>query len=167
MKKFALASAVIVVYGLYSLHAHSEGDSRGVALRPATSTQNTSKAATSSSAAGNGGSSSNSSASSASSSQTTSATYKDGQYTGSVADAIYGNIQVKAIIQGGKITDVKFLQYPSDRSNSIYINQQAMPLLKQEAVQVQSAQVDIISGATDSSQAFVQSLSDALSQAHS
>ncbi|HEX3096025.1 MAG TPA: hypothetical protein VHQ20_02810, partial [Patescibacteria group bacterium] len=36
--------------------------------------------------------------------------YKDGTYTGSVADAYYGNIQVKAIISGGKITDVIFLQ---------------------------------------------------------
>src|SRR6185437_2894640 len=77
--------------------------------------------------------------------------YKDGEYTGQAADAFYGNIQVKAVIQGGKITDVQFLQYPSDRSTSIQINQQAMPYLKQEAIQVQSAQVDIVSGATDSS----------------
>ncbi len=91
--------------------------------------------------------------------------YKDGTYTGSVADAYYGPMQVAVVIQGGKITDVQFLQYPSDRSTSIAINSQAMPYLKAEAIQAQSAQVDIVSGATQSSQAFVQSLSSALSQA--
>lgn len=91
--------------------------------------------------------------------------YKNGSYTGSVEDAFYGNIQVKATISGGKITDVQFLQYPNDRSTSRMINSQAMPYLKQEAIQAQSAQVDIVSGATDSSMAFVQSLSNALAQA--
>ncbi len=91
--------------------------------------------------------------------------YKNGTYTGSVADAFYGNIQVQAVISAGKITDVKFLQYPNDRQNSIYINSQAMPLLKQEAIQAQSAKVNIITGATDTSMAFVQSLTAALNQA--
>ena len=45
------------------------------------------------------------------------------------------------------------------------INQQAMPVLKQEAIQAQSAQVDGVSGATDTSDAFVQSLTSALTQA--
>ena len=91
--------------------------------------------------------------------------YADGQYTGSPADAYYGNIQVQVTVSGGKITDVAFLQYPSDRSTSRYINGQAMPYLKQEALQAQSANVDIVSGATDSSMAFQQSLASALSQA--
>ena len=91
--------------------------------------------------------------------------YKDGTYTGSVEDAFYGNIQVQVTISNGKISDVQFLQYPNDRSTSIMINSQAMPLLKQEAITAQSASVDIVSGATDSSQAFIQSLTNALSQA--
>lgn len=91
--------------------------------------------------------------------------YKDGTYTGSVADAFYGNIQVQAVISGGKITDVIFLQSPNDRGRSIEINSQAMPLLKQEAIQAQLSQVDGVSGATASSGAFVQSLGDALNQA--
>ncbi len=91
--------------------------------------------------------------------------YNDGTYVGSVADAYYGNVQVKAIIQNGKIADVQFLQYPNDRGTSIEINSQAMPYLKQEAIQAQNAQVDVISGATQTSAAFVQSLSDALAQA--
>lgn len=92
--------------------------------------------------------------------------YRDGTYTGSPADAFYGTIQVQAVISGGKITDVTFLQYPSDRTTSVMINQQAMPYLKQEAILAQNAQVNIVSGATDSSLAFRQSLQSALNQAH-
>ena len=92
-------------------------------------------------------------------------TYKDGTYTGSVADAFYGNIQVKATISGGRIQSITFLQHPSDNGRSRSINEAAMPLLTQEAISAQNANVDIVSGATDSSQAFIQSLQDALSQA--
>ncbi len=91
--------------------------------------------------------------------------YKDGSYAGSVADAFYGNVQVKAVISGGKITDVQFLQYPNDRQTSIEINSQAMPFLRQEAIQVQSARVDGVSGATQTSHAFIESLRSALNQA--
>lgn len=90
---------------------------------------------------------------------------KDGSYTGSVADAQWGYVQVKAVISQGRIANVQFLQYPSDRSRSQRINAYADPVLINEAIQAQSAQVDIITGATDSSEAFIQSLSDALSQA--
>lgn len=91
---------------------------------------------------------------------------RDGQYTGNLADAYYGNVQVRASIQGGKITGVQFLTYPSDRRTSQRINSYAVPMLQTEAVQVQSAQVDLISGATLTSQAFAESLQSALDQAH-
>lgn len=91
--------------------------------------------------------------------------YKDGSYTGSVADAYYGYIQVQAVVSGGKLTDVIFLQYPNDRRTSIEINTQAMRYLKIEALQAQSANVDIVSGASDSSQAFIESLGTALAMA--
>jgi uncharacterized protein with FMN-binding domain len=91
--------------------------------------------------------------------------YKDGVYTGRSANAFFGIVQVKAVIQGGKITDVQFVNYPHDRRTSVYINSQAMPWLTQEAIQAQSAQVDIISGATLTSQAFIQSLQSALDSA--
>lgn len=91
--------------------------------------------------------------------------YKDGQYTGDSADAYYGNVQVQIIIQNGKIADVKFLDYPQDRPTSITINTEAMSYLKQEAIQAQNANVDIVSGATATSEAFQQSLASALAQA--
>jgi uncharacterized protein with FMN-binding domain len=91
--------------------------------------------------------------------------YRDGQFTGPQEDAFYGLVQVQAVIQNGQIADVKFLQYPSDRRTSQYINSIAMPYLTTEAVQAQSANVDIISGATLTSQAFAQSLQAALDSA--
>lgn len=74
-------------------------------------------------------------------------------------------VQVKATIQNGKIVAVDFLQYPNDRRTSQYINSQAMPILQSEAIQAQSANVDIVSGATDTSMAFQQSLASALAKA--
>jgi Uncharacterized protein conserved in bacteria len=93
------------------------------------------------------------------------ALYKDGQYDGNTADAYYGLVQVRAIIQGGKLTDVQFLSYPNDRSKSIQINTYAMPKLKAEAIKAQSAKVNIVTGATNTSRAFINSLTNALSQA--
>ena len=91
--------------------------------------------------------------------------YKDGSYTGNSEDAYYGNVQVKTVVSGGKITDVQFLQYPHDAARSLAINTLAMPNLKQEAIQAQTVHVDIVSGATDTSNAFMQSLASALIQA--
>lgn len=91
--------------------------------------------------------------------------YKDGTYTGVAADAFYGNLQVQATIANGKLTNVQFPQWPNDRSRSVRINQQALPWLAQEAIQAQSANVNVISGATDTSEAFSQSLQSALSVA--
>lgn len=91
--------------------------------------------------------------------------YKDGTYTGNVADAYFGNVQIKTVVQNGKITDIQFLQYPNDRSTSIRINTGAMPILKSEAIQNQNAQVEIVSGATQTSQAFIESLTSALAMA--
>lgn len=91
--------------------------------------------------------------------------YVDGSFTGTPSDAYYGTVQVRAVIRNGKIADVVFLQHPNMHENSVFINGQAMPLLKQEAIQAQSAQVDGVSGATFTSQAFQQSLASALVKA--
>jgi uncharacterized protein with FMN-binding domain len=57
--------------------------------------------------------------------------------------------------------------YPDHTDRSVFINSQAGPYLKQETLQAQSANVQLISGATDTSQAFVQSLQAAILQAKS
>jgi len=91
--------------------------------------------------------------------------YKDGVYTGISADAYYGLVQVRVTISGGRLTDVQFLSYPNERSTSLSINGVAMPYLKQEAIQAQSANVNTVSGASNTSAAFRKSLGSALSQA--
>ena len=91
--------------------------------------------------------------------------YKDGTYTGPSVDAYYGNVQIQVTVQKGQISDVQFLDYPQDRRTSAFINSQAMPALRSEAIQAQSAPVDIVSGATYTSEAFNQSLASVLSQA--
>jgi len=159
LKKFLLASFVVVSFGLYSFHQR-HGDSASV-LAPSSLNQSPTSATSTATPANN--SSSSSSPTMQQSAMT--GRYKEGQYIGNAADAFYGFIQVRAIISGGKITDVLFLQYPNDRPNSVAINRQAMPYLKQETLAAQSAHVDIISGATDTSMAFIESLSAALSQA--
>ena len=91
--------------------------------------------------------------------------YKDGTYTGPNVDAFYGLVQVKANIRNGKIADVQFVKFPNDRRTSVRINAVAVPYLQSEAIQAQSANVDFISGATLTSEAFAQSLQAALKTA--
>lgn len=93
--------------------------------------------------------------------------YTDGVYTGPAADAYYGLIQLQALIKDGRLTALKVLKYPSDRRTSVSINRQALPMLRDEAIRAQSANVDIISGATLTSRAFIQSLGGALKKASS
>jgi uncharacterized protein with FMN-binding domain len=91
--------------------------------------------------------------------------YADGTYTGPTVDAYYGLVQVQAIVQGGRLAAIKVLRYPSDRRTSVFINRQALPMLRDEVIRAQSAKVDIISGATLTSKAFIRSLDAALRQA--
>ncbi len=91
--------------------------------------------------------------------------YRDGTYAGPSVNAYYGSVKVEAVVSGGNVANVKFLEYPNTHAASVYINSQAMPYLTQEAIQSQDANVNIVSGATFTSEAFVQSLSSALAQA--
>lgn len=91
--------------------------------------------------------------------------YVDGVYTGPTVDVFYGLVQVQATVQDGQLADVQFLQYPHDRRTSQQINNIAMPRLKQEAIQAQSAYINIISGATLTSEGFAQSLYAVLNEA--
>ena len=93
--------------------------------------------------------------------------YADGTHTGPAVDAYYGLVQVQAIVQGGQLVAIKVLKYPSDRRTSVYINHQALPVLRDEAIRAQSAKVDIVSGATLTSRAYIRSLGQALNKATS
>jgi uncharacterized protein with FMN-binding domain len=151
MKKTALSVFIIILFTVYVIHQKSEASQVQVALP---STQDGTKQNVS-----------DNPSTPATTPSNNKDFFKDGQYTGDSVDAFYGNVQVKATISGGKLNDVQFLDYPHDRQTSQRINEQAMPYLKTEAIQAQSASVDIVSGATATSQAFVQALQSALSKA--
>jgi uncharacterized protein with FMN-binding domain len=84
---------------------------------------------------------------------------------GDPVDNQYGTVQVSVTLHGNTITDVTPLQMPQDRRRSAFISEQAGPYLRQEVLQAQSAQIDIVSGATFTSQSYAQSLQSALSKA--
>ncbi|HUY97193.1 MAG TPA: FMN-binding protein [Verrucomicrobiae bacterium] len=88
----------------------------------------------------------------------------DGTYTGQPVNIYYGNVQVKVVVAGGKIVTIKPLQFPNDNPQSSYINSQALPLLRQEVLQVQSTRINGVSGATYTSYGYYESLKSALKQ---
>ena len=84
---------------------------------------------------------------------------------GPVVDTRYGPVQVEVVMASGRISDVKVLEYPNEARRSQLISEQALPMLHDEVVQAQSANIDTISGATYTSDAYTQSLQSALDSA--
>jgi uncharacterized protein with FMN-binding domain len=83
---------------------------------------------------------------------------------GQIIPTQFGDVQVRVILANGKITDVQPLQMPFQHQRSLEISQQAAPLLHDEVLQAQSAQIDLLSGATYTSDAYQRSLQAALDQ---
>ena len=94
-------------------------------------------------------------------------TIQDGTYTGGVSQNRWGPVQVAAVYKSGKLVDVQVLQYPSDHNRSVAINQYALPILINDSLGSQSANVNNISGATYTSQSYAQSLQSAIDAAKS
>lgn len=146
MKKLLIALAVLVVIGGGAFLYLKRGDDEMMPFSSSNPSGNTTNTSAPSAAAAN---------------------YKDGSYTGDTiqTDRGYGPVQVKAVISGGKLTDVVFLQMPNSFGHTQEVTAMAQPLLKQEAIAANSSQIDIVSGATQDTQAFQQSLASALAQA--
>jgi uncharacterized protein with FMN-binding domain len=83
--------------------------------------------------------------------------------TGAVEENRYGRVQVEVTFQGTKITAVQVLQSPGDR-RSVQINARATPILEQEVLSSQSANIDTVSGATYTSDSYQQSVQSAIDQ---
>jgi uncharacterized protein with FMN-binding domain len=83
---------------------------------------------------------------------------------GPVVSTQFGDVQVEVVMSGGKLTDVVALELPTGRRSG-QISNYAAPTLRQEALQAQSAKIDLVSGATYTSDAYTQSLQAALDQA--
>jgi uncharacterized protein with FMN-binding domain len=85
---------------------------------------------------------------------------------GAVAQTRWGPVQVQITTDGsGTITDVEVVQYPSGNSEDEQINSYALPILVQSTLDAQSAQIDMVSGATVTSDGYLQSLQSALDHA--
>jgi uncharacterized protein with FMN-binding domain len=100
-----------------------------------------------------------------STSGTSSSSLKDGSYTGDAAQTRYGPVQVRITVSGGKITTVDVPEYPAESPRDEQINRFAVPQLVSETISAQSAQIDMVSGATFTTDGYLQSLQSALDQA--
>ena len=87
-------------------------------------------------------------------------------YSGDAVSTRFGNVQVEITVENGKITDSKVLQVPWNDHKDQEINSYAVPILNQEAVDQQSSTIDMVSGATYTSQGYIQSLQSAIDQAN-
>ncbi|GAB3468026.1 FMN-binding protein [Kineococcus endophyticus] len=137
-------STLTVLVLLFGYHTSTEGAAAGTLAATATGT-----GALGSSAAVGG------------SAGTTGAT---STVTGSAASTRWGPVQVRLTLTDGKITAVDVVQYPDGNGRDQEINAQALPVLVQETLSAQNADIDMVSGATVTSTGYVQSLQSALDQ---
>lgn len=137
----------------------SDGDSTGTASGAG------SASGTGSSGTGSASTGSTGTGSSGSGSASTASAFADGTYAGEAASTRYGPVQVQITVSGGAVTAVDVLQYPHSNRKDQMINARALPVLTAATVSSQSANVDIVSGATYTSNGYAQSLQSALDQA--
>ncbi|MBZ5738586.1 FMN-binding protein [Nocardioides mangrovi] len=100
----------------------------------------------------------------ASGSGTTAAPAAGTTVTGDTAQTQWGPVQVELTLDGSTITDVSVVQYPNGNGRDQEINSYALPILVQETIDAQSADIDMVSGATVTSTGYVQSLQSAIDQ---
>jgi uncharacterized protein with FMN-binding domain len=92
-------------------------------------------------------------------------TAKSGAFTGPAVQGWFGPVQAQLTVTGRKIMNVN-ISAPQDNPTSQYINSIAVPMLRSETLRAQSANINVISGATVTSDAYYQSLLSALKNAH-
>jgi uncharacterized protein with FMN-binding domain len=109
-----------------------------------------------SAAAGSGSSGSSGSGSSGSGTKT---------ITGNSTDTRWGPVQVRITLTNGKVTAADAIVYPTTNGRDQEINSYAIPTLNSEAVSAGNAQIDMVSGATYTSEGYISSLQSALDQA--
>jgi uncharacterized protein with FMN-binding domain len=85
--------------------------------------------------------------------------------TGSSADTRWGPVQVRVTVENGTITGVTVVDYPTENGKDRQINARAIPVLVQETLDAQSADIDMVSGATVTSEGYLESLQAALDEA--
>ncbi|MFE8945590.1 FMN-binding protein [Streptomyces sp. NPDC007856] len=158
LRRIVLASAATVsgMVLLLSLKPHTS---------PVLATADTKSPTVSSSSAPSSGSGGSSGGSSGSSSGSTSGKAVSKTATGDTVQTRWGPVQVRVTTKNGKLTDVTAVQYPQDNPRDQEINSYALPQLRREALAAQSADIDMVSGATYTSTGYKQSLQSALDSA--
>ncbi len=121
--------------------------------------------ATSGSSGGSGGGDGTDTSGATSGSSTTGSGSTTRTVTGQVAQTTWGPVQVQLEVTGSQVSNVTVLQYPSGNGKDQEINSYALPILTQETINAQGADIDMVSGATITSGGYVQSLQSALDQA--
>lgn len=170
-------STLTVIVLLFSYHTSRSSVVATAETRPVTTTSAQSDTGTttdsgSGSSGGTGGTGDSSSSSSSSGDTTTSgssgssSTTAAKTYAGDAIDTRYGPVQVQITVADGTITAVDVLQVPMSDRHDQMINSQAVPIYNEEAVQAQSADIDVVSGATYTWEGYTQSLQSAIDQAN-
>ncbi|MGW5282014.1 FMN-binding protein [Streptomyces collinus] len=160
LRRIVLASAATVsgMVLLLSLKPHT---SPGLAVGSAAAVPRASAPAAS---GGSSGSSSGSSGDSAGGSGSSGSGVSK-SVTGNTVQTRWGPVQVRVTIRSGRLTEVTAVQYPQDNPRDQEINGYALPQLRREALAAQSADIDMVSGATYTSTGYKQSLQSALDSA--
>jgi len=154
-------SAFVLLFGFDASQRGATGGATTATISGGTSGTSSENGSNSS---GSNGSGSNGSGSNNNGSGSTNSATKT--VTGSVAQTQWGPVQVQLLISNGSITKVTVLQYPNGNSRDVELAHYSLPTLIQETMQSQSAQIDMVSGATYTSTGYIQSLQSALDQAN-
>ena len=154
----ALVAAETRTVTTTSKTSDSTGSTSGSSSASATDSSGQQPTDTSATSSGSSGSSGTSGSTSTSSAAKT--------YAGDAVMTRYGNVQVQITVKDGKITTAEVLQVPWNDRHDQMINSEAVPVYNQETVAAQSAQIDVVSGATYTWDGYTQSLQSALDQAN-
>jgi uncharacterized protein with FMN-binding domain len=151
-------SIVVLLFGY-----HTSTSSTPAATQQSMSVTGGKSTTTTSGGPGNGSSGGGSSGQGSSASQKSTAQSRT--VTGSAIQTRWGPVQVQLTVAGGKITDVAMLQYPNGNGTDQQISSYALPILMQDTMSAQSANIQMVSGATYTSTGYLQSLQSAIDQA--
>jgi uncharacterized protein with FMN-binding domain len=147
----AVASTITAVVLLFSYHTSTgSGSSQAATSVARSASQHAGSASAGGDTSGSG------------SDRSTSA----GTYTGDEVSTEWGIVQVELTVQGGKITSANAVRVPDGNHRDQEINSYAVPVLNQEVLDAQDAGIDTVSGATVTSDGYIQSLQSALDAAH-
>ena len=152
-------STLTLLVLLFSYHT-----SQGASTTVASSIEQLNNSTASSTDSGSSGTSSTDTSGSSGSSGSSSSASKT--YAGDTVQTQFGPVQVQITVSGGTITKSEVLQVPWGNGRDQEINSQAVPILNSEAVQSQSAQIDMVSGASFTSNGYITSLQSAIDQAN-